>query len=77
MIERGGKGSSGEVGVYFEFVQLGHQMRVAAIDAATGTEVVVIAPVTATQIQMQNIALAKLRRRLADGGVPDTEPRRF
>jgi hypothetical protein len=29
MIERGGKGSSGEVGVYFEFVQLGQQMRVA------------------------------------------------
>jgi hypothetical protein len=50
--------------VYFEFVQLGAQMRVAAIDARTGVEVVVIAPVTATQVQMQNLALAKLKRRL-------------
>lgn len=53
--------------VYFEFVQLGVQMRVAAIDARTGVEVVVIAPVTATQVQMQNLALAKLKRRLQQG----------
>jgi hypothetical protein len=32
-----------------------------------GVEVIVIAPVTATQVQMQTIALAKLRRRLAQG----------
>jgi hypothetical protein len=40
-------------------------MRVAAIDAATGIEVVIIAPVAASRMQMQNVALAKLRRRLA------------
>ena len=51
--------------VYFEFTQLGPQMRVAAIDGATGIEVIVIAPVTATQIQMQNLALAKLKKRLS------------
>ena len=51
--------------VYFEFTQIGAQMRVAAIDARTGTEVIVIAPVTASQIQMQSLALAKLRRWLA------------
>ncbi len=70
---RDGKGSSGEV--FFEFTQLGQQMRVAAIDAATSIEVVIIAPVTATRIQMQNIALAKLKRRLAEGGGAP-EPRR-
>ena len=53
--------------VYFEFTQIGAQMRIAAIDAATGTEVVVIAPVSATQVQMQNLALAKLKRRLGQG----------
>jgi hypothetical protein len=58
------KPPSGPSEVFFEFTQLGGQMRVAAIDAKTGIEVVVIAPVTATQIQMQNIALAKLKRRL-------------
>lgn len=58
----GGQGSSGEV--FFEFTQLGQQMRVAAIDAATSTEVVIIAPLAASRLQMQNIALAKLRRKL-------------
>jgi hypothetical protein len=60
--DRGGQGSSGEV--LFEFTQLGQQMRVAAIDAATSTEVIIIAPLTASRLQMQNIALAKLRRKL-------------
>ena len=51
--------------VFFEFTQIGAQIRVAAIDAQTGIEVIVIAPVAATQIQMQNLGLAKLKRRLA------------
>ena len=50
--------------VYFEFVQVGQQMRVSAIDADTNTEVVIIAPVAATRTQMQTVALAKLRRKL-------------
>lgn len=73
MVDRGGKAAGGEV--YFEFTQIGGQMRVAAIDPATTTEVIIIAPLTATRYQMQNIALAKLRRRLADAAPP--EPRRF
>lgn len=36
----------------------------AAIDVQSGVEVVVIAPTTATQMQMKNLALAKLRRRI-------------
>ena len=50
--------------ILFEFTQVGQQMRVAAIDVATQTEVVVIAPLRATQRQMQQLAEAKLRRRL-------------
>ncbi len=50
--------------VLFEFTQVGQQMRVAAIHADTGTEVIVITPVSASQAQMQQMALAKLRRRL-------------
>jgi hypothetical protein len=61
---RGTGDNAGRAEVYFEFTQIGGQMRVAAIDAKSGTEVIVIAPVTASQIQMQNLALAKLRRRL-------------
>ncbi len=51
--------------VYFEFTQIGPQMRIAAIDGDSGIEVVVIAPVSATQPQMQALALAKLKRRLS------------
>jgi hypothetical protein len=63
--------------VLFEFVQVGAQMRVAAIDSATGTEVVVITPVAATRNQMQQLALAKLRRRLAETPAPAPAPRLF
>jgi hypothetical protein len=58
--------------VLFEFTQLGQQMRVAAIDEASGTEVVAIAPLAATPYQMQQLALAKLRRKL--GREPPPRP---
>nr|MBF0683130.1 serine hydroxymethyltransferase [Pseudomonas sp.] len=65
--------------VYFEFIQVGQQMRVAAIDAATGVEVVVITPVNANKYQMQQVALAKLRRKLAESpsAGPPATPGKF
>ncbi len=72
--DRDGKGLSGEV--LFEFKQLGAQMRVTAIDAATSIEVVIIATLTATQVQIQNLALYMLKRRLAEAAA-QPEPRRF
>mgnify|MGYP001556174458 CR=1 FL=1 len=62
------KGSPSLGDVLFEFTPIGGQMRVAAIDSKSGTEVIVIAPLTASQIQMQNLALAKLKRRLEQQG---------
>ena len=56
--------------VLFEFVQVGQQMRVAAIDEATGTEVVVIAPLNAARGHMERLAMAKLQRRLASEAAP-------
>ena len=65
--------------VYFEFIQVGQQLRVAAIDAATGVEVIVITPATANKYQMQQVALAKLRRRLAESSPtgPAATPGKF
>jgi hypothetical protein len=51
--------------VYFEFVSIGTSVKVVAIDAATGTEVSVIGPVGAAQADMQQLALGKLKARLA------------
>lgn len=50
--------------VLFEFVQLGGQIRVAAVHVKTGTEVTIIAPLSASELQMKNLAVAKLRRAL-------------
>ncbi len=62
--------SSSETGgeVLLEFIRVGTQMRVSAIDPKTGTEVVIIAPVNAPRSQMQKVAIAKLKRKLASGG---------
>lgn len=68
----GSRDPSGQV--FFEFIQIGGQMRVAALDEATGTEVVVIAPVVATRLQMQTLALGKLKKKLAE--LPVAEPQR-
>jgi Domain of unknown function (DUF6898) len=51
--------------VYFEFTPIGSSVRVAAIDAATGVEVSVIGPVRASRADLQDLALRKLRTRLA------------
>lgn len=51
--------------VYFEFLTLGTTQKVTAIDAATGIEVVVLGPASATRHDLEKLALAKLKRRLA------------
>lgn len=50
--------------IYLEFQTVGKQVRVTAIDAASGTEVVVFGPHTASQTDLKNLAVRKLQRRL-------------
>jgi hypothetical protein len=54
--------------VYFEFTAIGRNVKVAAIDAATGTEVSVIGPSTASQADLERLALQKLVARLKAEG---------
>jgi hypothetical protein len=54
-------------GVYFEFTPVGASVKVAAIDAATGTEVSVVGPIRAAQADLQRLALQKLKARLKAG----------
>ena len=51
--------------VFFEFTVIGAVVKVAAIDAATGTEVSVIGPVNAAQADLEQLAVGKLKARLA------------
>ena len=61
------EGNTPAGGVYFEFTPVGASVKVAAIDAATGTEVSVIGPVRASQADLQRLALQKLKARLKAG----------
>jgi len=51
--------------IYLEFRQLGKQVQVTAIDAATGLEVSVFGPLSAAQNDLKQLAVRKLQRRLA------------
>jgi hypothetical protein len=54
-------------GVLFELTAVGASVKVCAIDVATGTEVSVIGPARASQADLQQLALQKLRARLKAG----------
>lgn len=48
-----------------EFIDMGHAVRVAAIDVETGEEVVIQAPKSATEAEMKRVVVAKLDRKLS------------
>ncbi len=60
--------------VIFEITQIGASARVAAIDVATGLEVVVIGPANAMRADLEALALKKLERALG-GGEGEAPPR--
>ena len=51
--------------VYFEITLIGAVAKVAAIDGASGIEVCVFGPAQAATSELQRLALAKLRARMA------------
>jgi len=73
-------GRSGGREVIFEFTTLGQSTRVAAVDVATGEEVVISGPAGASRARgdLERVALRKLLRRLAriQGADPKKTPRR-
>ncbi len=63
--------------VIFEITRVGDVQRVAAVDVASGVEVVVQAPASAALVDVRALALKKLERALAgeagDDGTPPPE----
>lgn len=55
--------SRGEI--YLEFQVVGKSQKVTAVDATTGLEATVIGPSAATREHMTNLAVKKLKRRIA------------
>jgi hypothetical protein len=51
--------------IFFEFIAIGATVKVTAIDAATGIEVSVMGPVNAAQADLEQLAIGKLKARLA------------
>ena len=65
--------------IIFEFQSIGEAVRVAAVDVATGEEVVIQGPAGTPQRDLERLAARKLMRRLVSIGeaLPDTQtPRR-
>ena len=57
--------SNGGLGeIYFEFTAIGRNVKVAAIHAASGTEVSVMGPASAARSDLERLALQKLMARL-------------
>jgi hypothetical protein len=51
--------------VYFEITLVGAHAKVAAIDGASGIEVMVLGPAHAAETELKRLAVAKLRARLS------------
>jgi hypothetical protein len=51
--------------VYFELTQVGASVKVVAIDGGTGIEVTVVGPANAARSDLERLALAKLKARIA------------
>ncbi len=56
--------------IIIEMHPVGSVVRVAAVDVATGTEVVVFGPATTPPCALEELAVAKLRRRLSTDRAP-------
>jgi hypothetical protein len=54
--------------VYFEITVIGGSAKVTAVDARTGIEVSTIGPAKASRTDLQQLALAKLKARIAREG---------
>ena len=51
--------------VYFEHIAIGNAVKVTAIDSVTAIEVSIMGPVSASQRDLERLALQKLLARLA------------
>jgi hypothetical protein len=59
-----GSGGGPRRSIIFEFFQIGHSVKVTAVDEATGLEVSIVGPATGMRSDLETVARAKLMRAL-------------
>lgn len=59
--------------VYFEFVAIGRQVKVTAVCSVTAVEVSIVGPASASQRDLQMLAMRKLENRLRNAAGPQKE----
>lgn len=64
-LDRAGAAMADKSEVYFEITIIGTSAKVVALDAATGIEVVAIAPAKTSEADLKQLALGKLKRAIA------------
>ncbi len=62
--------------IYIETQQVGGSVRVGAVDAATGEEVVFQVPVSTSQAEINQLALSKLAWKMARTGPDNPDEKR-
>lgn len=62
-----GRTPAGGGRIFLEYTKVGRQVKVAAIDEATGIEVSMIGPLNVSQEELGRLAVRKLKRRLEQG----------
>ena len=60
--------------IIIEFIEVGQSVKVSAIDVASGAEVSIIGPTSATRDQLEQTVLAKLKYVLSKGQKKDDGP---
>jgi len=63
-----------EVEIIIEFIEIGQSVKVSAVDVASGEEVSIVGPVTATREQLERTAVAKLKYVLSNKSKKDDGP---
>jgi len=68
------KKSNTDPEVIIEFIEIGQSVKVSAIDVASGEEVSIVGPVSATRDQLERTAVAKLKYVLSNKSKKDDGP---
>ena len=69
MMARRDRSAQGGREIYFEHVVIGNAVKVSAVDSKSGTEVSISGPRSASQAELERVALQKLMRAMERSGV--------